>query len=49
VHKDGLVDVFFGPRAPPCREKNWVQTIPGKGWNALLRLYRPLEPWFNET
>jgi len=25
-------------------EANWVQTIPGKGWNPLLRPYGPLEP-----
>jgi hypothetical protein len=25
---------------------NWVQTVPGKGWFTLLRLYGPLEPWF---
>jgi hypothetical protein len=30
-------------------EDNWVQTIPGKGWNMLLRLYGPLEPWLNKT
>ena len=22
---------FFGPKAPPGKENNWVQTIPGKG------------------
>jgi hypothetical protein len=26
-----------------------IQTIPGKSWNTLLRLYGPLEPWFNKT
>ena len=26
-----------------------VQTTPGKGWNVLLRLYGPLEPWFNKS
>ncbi len=30
-------------------EKNWVETIPGKGWFMILRLYGPLEPWFNKT
>jgi hypothetical protein len=25
-----------------------VQTIPDKGWNTLLRLYGPLEPWLNK-
>jgi hypothetical protein len=30
-------------------ERHWVQTIPGKGWNTLLRLYGPLAPWFDKT
>ena len=24
-------------------ENNWVQTIPGKGWFMILRLYGPLD------
>jgi hypothetical protein len=46
---DKSVDVYFGPKAPTGKENNWVQTIPGKGWNVLLRLYGPLEPWFDKT
>jgi hypothetical protein len=46
---DGSVTVWFGPKAPPGQETNWVQTMPGKGWNTLLRLYGPLEPWFDKT
>jgi hypothetical protein len=49
VNKDGSVDVYFGPKAPAGFENNWVQTIPGKGWFMILRLYGPLEPWFNKT
>ena len=49
VNADGSVDVYFGPKAPAGKEPNWVQTIPGKGWNTLLRLYGPLEPWFDKT
>jgi hypothetical protein len=49
VNADGSVDVYFGPKAPAGKEKNWVQTISGKGWNTILRLYGPLEPWFNKT
>ncbi|RPH86488.1 MAG: DUF1254 domain-containing protein, partial [Desulfobacteraceae bacterium] len=49
VNADGSVDVYFGPMAPPGKEKNWVQTVPGKGWNTILRLYGPLEPWFAKT
>ncbi len=44
---DGSYTVWFGPRAPEGHESNWVQTMPGKGWNTLLRLYGPLEPWFD--
>jgi hypothetical protein len=49
VNADGSVDVYFGPQAPAGKEPNWVQTIPGKGWNTLFRLYSPLEPWFDKT
>ncbi|MCB1489714.1 MAG: DUF1254 domain-containing protein, partial [Bauldia sp.] len=49
VNDDGSVDVFFGPKAPEGMEHNWVQTIPGKGWFMILRLYGPLEPWFDGT
>jgi len=44
VNTDGSVDVYFGPKAPPGNANNWVQTIPGKAWFTLLRLYGPLEP-----
>jgi hypothetical protein len=46
---DGSVTVWFAPKAPAGQETNWVQTMPGKGWNSLLRLYSPLEPWFDKT
>jgi len=49
TNADGSVDVWFGPKAPAGKQSNWVQTIPGKGWFMILRLYGPLEPWFNKT
>ncbi len=49
INADTSVDVYFGPEAPPGKEDNWVQTWPGKGWNVILRLYSPLEPWFDKT
>ena len=49
TNADGSVDVFFGPTAPAGKENNWIQTLPGKGWNMLFRLYGPLEPWFDKT
>jgi hypothetical protein len=49
TNADGSVDVYFGPEAVRGKEANWVQTIPGKGWFVVLRLYGPLEPWFDKT
>ncbi|WP_455272428.1 DUF1254 domain-containing protein [Rhizobium herbae] len=46
---DGSVTVWFSPKAPAGEEANWIQTMHGKGWNSLLRLYAPLEPWFDKT
>ncbi len=48
VNPDGSVDIYFGPQAP-VQKANWIQTVPGKGWNAILRLYSPLESWFDKT
>jgi hypothetical protein len=49
VNPDTSVDVWFGPTAPKGHESNWVQTVPGKGWNVLLRLYGPGQAWFDKT
>ena len=47
---DGSVTLYFGPTKPEGPEAaHRIQTRPGKGWFALLRLYGPLEPWFEET
>jgi len=45
VNPDRSVDIYFGPNAP----RNWIQTCSGKGWNVMLRLYGPLQPWFDQT
>jgi hypothetical protein len=49
LNADGSVDLYFGPEPPPGKEKNWIQTVPGKGWFTILRLYGPLEPWFDHS
>jgi hypothetical protein len=49
ANPDGSVDLFFGPTPPTGKEANWVQTVPGKSWWLMLRLYGPLEPWFDKT
>lgn len=46
---DGSIELYFGPRAPEGKDANWIQTIAGKGWYTLLRLYGPLEPWFDKS
>ncbi|MHA7133132.1 DUF1254 domain-containing protein [Oerskovia turbata] len=46
---DGSTVLWFGPEPPPGREANWVGTVPGKSWFPMLRLYGPLEPWFDRT
>lgn len=46
---DGSYDIYFGPKAPKGKENNWIQTVPGKGWNVILRFYGPLQPWFDRT
>jgi hypothetical protein len=48
-NEDGSIDLYFGPEAPAGKEANWIQTVPGKGWFSLLRLYSPTEPWFDKT
>jgi hypothetical protein len=49
TNPDTSVDVYFGPKAPAGKESNWVQTWPGKGWFVILRLYGPLQPFFDKT
>jgi hypothetical protein len=49
TNKDGSSTVWFGPEAPKGHEGNWVQTVPNKGFGVILRLYGPLEPWFDKT
>ena len=50
ANPDGSTTVYFGPSQPPGVDRgNWIQTIPGKGWFTLLRLYSPLEPFFDKS
>ncbi|MEV0059706.1 DUF1254 domain-containing protein [Nocardia sp. NPDC050718] len=49
ANDDGSWDLYFGPQAPTGKESNWVQTVPGKSWFPLFRLYGPLDPWFDQT
>ena len=40
---DGSTDLFLGPEAPAGKRSNWLATVPGKGYFAVLRLYGPTE------
>jgi hypothetical protein len=46
---DGSIDIYFGPESPAGVEDNWLQTVPGKGWIPLLRLYSPKESFFDKS
>ncbi len=48
INADGSTDIYFGPEAPAGKENNWAQTVPGKGFWLILRLYGPLDPWFDK-
>jgi hypothetical protein len=50
AYPDGSTTVYFGPSKPAgVSDGNWIQTVPGKGWGTLLRLYSPLEPFFTKA
>jgi hypothetical protein len=37
------------PKAPDGKQGNWLATVPGKGYFAILRLYSPTEAAINNT
>jgi hypothetical protein len=46
---DGSTTIYFGPTKPDAAKPgNWIQTMPGKGWFTILRLYSPLETFFTK-
>jgi hypothetical protein len=49
TNQDGTTEIYFGPAAPEGKETNWLQTMPNKGWWTVLRLYNPLQPFFDKT
>ncbi|PWC04300.1 DUF1254 domain-containing protein [Agromyces badenianii] len=47
---DGSTVVYFAPTQPDgVPRSNWIQTDPERGWFVLLRLYSPLQPFFDKT
>jgi hypothetical protein len=43
---DGSVDIRFGPISPVEKSLNWLQSIPGKEWYIVLRIYCAPESCF---
>jgi hypothetical protein len=46
---DGSTEVYLGPSAPEGKAGNWLATVPGKGYFAILRLYSPTEAAINKS
>lgn len=47
---DGSIDTYYGPKLPEgVPEENWIQTKPGVGFFIYLRLYGPLESYFDKS
>ena len=50
ANDDGSTTLTFGPERPSdSPEENWIQTTEGKGWFPILRLYSPLESFFDKS
>ncbi len=47
-NSDGSTDIYFGPLASDTG-KNWITTLPGKGWFVVLRFYGPKKSFFDQT
>lgn len=46
---DGSTTIYFAPAKPDgVNRGNWIQTVPGKGYSVMIRLYSPLEPFFTK-
>jgi hypothetical protein len=47
---DGSTTIHVGPEQPAgVVDGNWIQTVPGKGFFVILRLYSPLAPFFDKS
>jgi hypothetical protein len=47
---DGSTDLYFGPTPPAGKPpKNWIKTLPYKGWFTYFRLYGPTQSYFDKT
>jgi hypothetical protein len=50
ANADGTTTVYIGPKLPAgVQDGNWIQSMPGKGYFVCLRLYSPLESFFDKS
>jgi hypothetical protein len=50
ANPDGSTTIHFGPEQPDgVPDGNWIQTMPDKGFFAILRLYSPLAGFFDKS
>jgi hypothetical protein len=46
LNKDGSITFQVGPE-PPTDGGNWLKTVPGRGWFAIIRWYGPKQEFFD--
>jgi hypothetical protein len=50
ANDDGSTTITFAPEQPSdSPDGNWIQTRERKGWFPILRLYSPLQPFFDKS
>jgi hypothetical protein len=49
ANTDGSVDIWFGPKAPPGKDGNWVPTGADGQFEVLFRFYGPEKPVFDKS
>jgi hypothetical protein len=50
LNADGSTTIYFSPKQPEgITAGNWIQTDLKKGWFTILRLYSPLQPFFDKS
>ena len=50
ANADGSTTLYMSPKLPAgVQDGNWIQTDRNKGWFAVLRLYSPLQPFFDKS
>lgn len=45
---DGSTDIYFGPESPGAG-RNWLRTVPDKGFFVIFRLYGPTKAFYDKS